>query len=157
NFFELGGHSLLATQVVSRLRTTFQVDVPLRTLFKNPTVAGLSEAVERARCAAQGLQAPPLTPADRRQDLALPLAQPRLWLFDQLEPGNLFYNLTNGIRLTGNLDAAALERAVREIVRRHESLRTTFTSKHGQPCQVIDPEPRVTLPIIDLSDLAQDE
>jgi amino acid adenylation domain-containing protein len=151
NFFELGGHSLLATQVVSRLRATFQVEIPLRTLFKHPTVAGLSEHIERARQTAQGIQAPPLTLADRRQALPLSFAQQRLWFFDQLEPGNLFYNLPNAIRLTGNMDLGALERAVREIVRRHESLRTTFASKNGQPYQVIDPNPTVTLPVIDIN------
>jgi amino acid adenylation domain-containing protein len=157
NFFELGGHSLLATQVVSRLRSTFQVEIPLRALFKNPTVAGLSEAVERARQAAQGLQAPPLTPADRRQDLPLSFAQQRLWFFDQLEPGNLFYNLPNAIRLTGNLDVTALERSVRAIVQRHEALRSTFASKNGQPYQFIEPEAAVTLPVVDLSGLAENE
>jgi amino acid adenylation domain-containing protein len=157
SFFELGGHSLLATQVVSRLRVTFQVEVPLRTLFKNPTVAGLSEAVERARQARRRLQAPPLTPADRRHDLPLSFAQQRLWFFDQLEPGNLFHNLPNAIRLTGNLDVTALEQAGREIVRRHEVLRTTFARKNGQPVQLIDSNAAVTLPVIDLSGLAEDE
>jgi amino acid adenylation domain-containing protein len=151
NFFELGGHSLLATQVVSRLRAAFDVEVPLRNLFKDPTLAGLAEQVERARRAAQGPAAPPLVPAGRGRDLPLSFAQQRLWFFDQLEPGNLFYNLPNAIRLTGRLNEPALRQALDEIICRHESLRTTFAKRGGEPVQVIGPAAEVALSVTDLS------
>ncbi len=157
NFFELGGHSLLATQVVSRLRATFQVEVPLRTLFKTPTIAGLAENIERLRRAAQGPPAPPLIKFSRTDKLPLSFAQQRLWFFDQLEPGNLFYNLPNAIRLTGKLHRDALQRAVDEIVRRHESLRTTFTKQDGEPYQVIAEPSAVDLRFHDISDLPEAE
>ena len=68
NFFALGGHSLLATQVISRLRTAFEVDMPLQSLFEAPTVAEMARLVDDARRGAPGLAAPPLVPVGRDQD-----------------------------------------------------------------------------------------
>jgi amino acid adenylation domain-containing protein len=157
DFFERGGHSLLATQMVARLRSTFQVDVPLRTFFKNPTIAGLGETVERLRRSAQGIPAPPLVKVKRDGDLPLSFAQQRLWFFDQLEPGNLFYNLPNAIRLNGRLDQRALQQALDEIVRRHESLRTTFVKRDGQAYQAIAAPAEVPLAVTDISTLREDQ
>ncbi len=157
NFFELGGHSLLATQLVSRVRDVFQVELPLRALFESPTVARFSESVEAARRAAQGLTLPPIRPALRDGELPLSFAQQRLWFLDQLEPNSALYNIPSAVRLIGTLDAAALERAMNEIVRRHESLRTTFATKEGRAVQVIAPETTLALPVSDLSDLSETE
>src|SRR6185312_6625083 len=114
NFFELGGHSILATQLVSRVRTVLQVDLPLRSLFEAPTVAGLAERVEQALCSEPGMAAPPLLPVSREQDLPLSFAQQRLWFLDQLEPGTGAYNIPNAVRLNGKLDIAALEQSMQE-------------------------------------------
>jgi alpha-ketoglutarate-dependent taurine dioxygenase len=136
NFFELGGHSMLATQVVSRIRERFQVDLPLRALFQHPTVAGLVEEVARLETIDETAN------ISRRKVLSpcsLSFAQERLWFVDQFEPGSVAYNLTAGLRLNGDLNVPALEQAFNEIVRRHESLRTSFTSVDGKPVQVIAP------------------
>ncbi len=72
----------------------------------------------------------------------LSFSQKRLWFLEQLEPGNVAYNLSIAIRLKGNLNLAVLERSINEIVRRHEALRTTFDVLDEQPVQVIHaPEP----------------
>jgi len=157
NFFELGGHSLLATRLVSRLRDDLQVEVPLRTLFETPTVAGLAESIRRKMWAAQDLSIPPIQPVPRDRDLPLSFAQQRLWFLDQLEPGSPFYNIPTAVRLTGPLDVAALERTLNEIVRRHEALRTTFETVDGRARQVIAPELTVPLPVTDLTDLPETE
>ena len=79
-------------------------------------------------------------------------AQQRLWILDQLVPGNPFYNIFSALPLQVQ-NAAALERALNEIVRRHEALRTTFTSVEGQPVQVIAPVLKLTIPVVDLRGL----
>ncbi len=159
SFFELGGHSLVATQIVSRARQVFGVELPLRDLFDVPTVAGLAgriEALLRAGVEMTGDTELPLSPVSRTDDLPLSFAQQRLWFLDQLEPGSLFNNIPTAIRLSGALDIAALGRALDEIVRRHEVLRTTFSTADGRPVQVIHPAAGVPLPVDDLSGLPAD-
>ena len=139
NFFEAGGHSLLATQVMSRVAEVFKVELPLRTLFEEPTLSGLGAAIDKAVRAEAGLSLPPLTPVERGGALPLSFAQQRLWFLGQLEPDSPFYNVPAAVRIRGLLDAEALRRALGEIVRRHEPLRTRFVSDEGQPSQVIMP------------------
>jgi amino acid adenylation domain-containing protein len=139
NFFKLGGHSLLATQVTSRVRSIFNVELPLRSLFESPTVAAFAGRVESARHTSQGPQRPPLRPVSRESQLPLSFAQQRLWFLDQLMPESHTYNISYACRLEGSLDRAALEKSLNEIVRRHETLRTTFTTLEDQPVQVIAP------------------
>ena len=136
-FAELGGHSLLAIQIIARTREAFQAEIPLRAIFEHPTIAELAEAVQASMREEEGLAAPPIEKVSRDGALRLSFAQERLWFLDQLEPGSAFYNVPSGLRIKGPLDAAALERALREIIRRHEVLRTTFTSFEGRPTQVI--------------------
>ena len=157
NFFALGGHSLLAVQVMSRLRKVFQVDVPLRVLFDAPTVAGLARYVEEVRRAAQSLPASPLKAVAREGAVPLTMTQEHLWGLDQLLPGAPFSNMPYAVRLTGALNVTALEQSFNEIIKRHEALRTTFTTVAGQPVQVIAPTLRLPLPVEDLRALPQAE
>ncbi|HET7460810.1 MAG TPA: amino acid adenylation domain-containing protein [Longimicrobium sp.] len=152
SFFALGGHSLLATRVVSRVRAVFGVELTLRALFDAPAVAELAERVEALRRA--GLPpAPPLVPVERATPPPLSFAQERLWFLDRLHPGSGFYNVPLALRLEGALDVPALERALGEVVRRHQALRTAFPEHGGAPVQEIRPFTGFTLPVDDLSAL----
>ncbi|HEX8845598.1 MAG TPA: amino acid adenylation domain-containing protein, partial [Pyrinomonadaceae bacterium] len=157
NFFELGGHSLLASQVVLRVRKVFQASITLRELFESPTIAGLAVKLEAACRVDEGLQAPPLISVARGTSLPLSYAQQRLWFLDRLEPGSAAYNTPIALRLTGQLDLDLLQQTFSEIVRRHESLRTTFAEIDGQPIQLISPPTALNIPLTDLSPLPADE
>jgi amino acid adenylation domain-containing protein len=153
NFFELGGHSLLAVQLLSALRRTLHVEVALRDLFNQPTLAAFAEAVAQARAATMSA----ITRADRNAPLALSFAQQRLWFLDQLAPGTAFYNVPAAMRFAGTLDIDAFVRTLNEVVRRHESLRTSFATIDGAAVQIIAPALHIALPLTDLSALPQDE
>jgi amino acid adenylation domain-containing protein len=153
NFFELGGHSLMATSVFSRLREAFRVELPIKALFESPTVAQLARQVEAATRAGAGVEEMPLRAVARDRELPLSFAQQRMWFVHQLDPSDPLYNIPFALRLTGRLDLAVLARALDEIVRRHESLRTTFKLVEGRPAQVVAPPAPAGLRLIDLGGL----
>jgi hypothetical protein len=95
---------------------------------------------------------PLLRPISRNRTLPLSFAQQRLWFLDQYEPKNSVYNIPYGLRLVGPLKVAALEQSLREISRRHEALRTTFSITGGDPVQVISPALSLSMPFVDLTD-----
>ncbi|AKT41192.1 non-ribosomal peptide synthetase [Chondromyces crocatus] len=84
----------------------------------------------------------------------LSFAQQRLWFLDQLQPGSPFYNIPEAVRLRGPIDVDALRRCLAEVVRRHEALRTTFGVVDGRPVQIVVPDVRADLPLIDLRPVA---
>jgi acyl carrier protein len=157
NFFELGGHSLLATQVISRVRNIFQVEITVRALFEESTVADLAKCVDEALREDKYLAATPIVPVARAQQLPLSFAQERLWFLGELDPGSVVYNIPTVLWLDGALDVAALRSGLEEVVRRHEALRTRFETIAGRPVQVIEPVTSVEMPFIDLSTAPQRE
>ena len=157
NFFELGGHSLSATRVVSRIRQAFQIELPLRRLFECPTIAELAEHIETLLRSDGRQPIPSIKPRARTGTQSLSFAQERLWFINQLQPDSPAYNIPFAFRLNGALQIAALEKALNELVRRHESLRTTFISENGQPRQVIAETLTLSLAITDLNDITEAE
>jgi amino acid adenylation domain-containing protein/non-ribosomal peptide synthase protein (TIGR01720 family) len=152
NFFDMGGHSLSATRVVSRIRSLLKVEAPLRRLFEHPTVADLAECVEKLLRPGQTGRTPPMTPIPRDGEVELSFAQQRLWFINQLEPGNPAYNIPAAVRLSGRLNLGALEQSFGEVVRRHQVLRSRFTSTNGQPTQVIRQAEPFLAPVIEIGE-----
>ncbi|MEO3819106.1 amino acid adenylation domain-containing protein [Plantactinospora sp. B24E8] len=154
NFFDLGGHSLLAIRLVSRVRAVLGVEVAIRDLFEAPTVAELAARiggpVEPANPAAgEPASADPaaepapgdraLVPATRPAELPLSFAQQRLWMIQRMVPTSAAYHFPIVLRLRGALDVAALRAALADLTDRHETLRTVFEERDGQPGQRILP------------------
>jgi amino acid adenylation domain-containing protein len=153
DFFDLGGHSLLATQIITRVRQRMGLELPMRAIFENPTIATLALAIEGAR---KVTQTPPLVRrAVDRAEAPLSFAQERLLFFDRLVAGSALYNVPVTMRLEGHLDHPALEEALREIVRRHEILRTVYiTSPDGETRQIVSRPEVVAVPVVDLTGIA---
>ena len=151
NFFELGGHSLTAVQVMSRVRDTLQVEISLRAFFDDPTAAGLTLHIERARQTDQGVRTSPIRPMRRDDKAVASIAQEQLWYLDQALPNMPFSNMSYSLRLTGALDSVALEQSFNEIIKRHDILRTTFASIDEHPVPIIAPTRRMDLFVEDLS------
>ncbi|HSK77339.1 MAG TPA: amino acid adenylation domain-containing protein [Thermoanaerobaculia bacterium] len=157
SFFALGGHSLLATRAATRARAAFGVDLPLRVLFEAPTVRAVAAFLDAQRRAGSGLVAPPLGRSPRSEALPLTFAQQRLRFLYQLDPENPSYNDIAVLALAGRLDVDALRRALGEVVRRHEVLRTAYPVVEGRTVQRVEPWEPLPLPVVDLSVLAAAE
>ncbi|MCA1994566.1 MAG: condensation domain-containing protein [Coleofasciculus sp. S288] len=102
-------------------------------------------------------QAPPLEPMQRQANLPLSFSQERLWLLNQLQPESSAHHIPIGLRIKGALNVPALEQSLNEIIRRHETLRTTFETIQGQPVQLIAPYQTLTLDLLDLRLLSSQE
>ena len=139
NFFELGGHSLLAMRLVSKLRESFNIELPLRNILEAATLAEMAHAVDAALRQDAAIEIAPIRRRSPEREAPLSFAQQRLWLIQQLELKSTAYNVYNAVRIRGPLNVVALEKALNEIVRRHEILRTTFTASGDQLVQVVAP------------------
>ncbi|WP_460745720.1 non-ribosomal peptide synthase/polyketide synthase, partial [Nocardia goodfellowii] len=144
DFFALGGNSLIATRATARLGAALDAEVPVRVLFDASTVEALAARVEshtgqgaRSRLVARPRPAGELVP--------LSFAQQRMWFLNQYDKSSSAYNLPLAIRLSGELDTAALESALFDVVRRHESLRTRYPEHGGTPVQVVVPAEQLAM------------
>lgn len=152
-FFDLGGHSLLIARVASRIHHTLQREVPLSILFERTTIESLAEWLETRGHDSPGKnEVPVLRPVPRDGPLPLSLVQERMWVLHE----GARYNIPMALSLSGRLDTRAIEKSFRELVRRHEALRTNIVTVAGQPMQIIR-EADFQVEIVDLRDRAKDE
>ncbi|MFS8086016.1 MAG: condensation domain-containing protein, partial [Acidobacteriota bacterium] len=152
NFLELGGHSLLSAQIISRVRREFAVEIPLRAMFESPTVAKLALSVEKADVQDQILGA--IAHVERNGTAPLSFTQQQFWLLDQTGPNRATYNVLTAVKIAGVLDVMRLGKALKQIVARHEVLRTSIVVEQGSPLQMISETMPVSLQISDLTKLS---
>ncbi|HVM89005.1 MAG TPA: amino acid adenylation domain-containing protein [Puia sp.] len=162
DFFELGGHSLIAAQVMSRIEQETGKKLPLTTLFKYSTVKQLASLLDE-----EGLKKKPdntdnetgLVDDTAPQITVVPAIEPQveIWVACVLggEDANRSYNISLSEKLTGPLDKPAMERAMQQVINRHDSLRTTF-SEDGKDMQIFS-KWKLNLRFEDISSLNPDE
>ncbi|WP_343746563.1 non-ribosomal peptide synthase/polyketide synthase [Chitinophaga sp.] len=146
NFFELGGHSLLAMRLQSALRKQMEVEMAVKSIFANPTIARLAAFIRQH---GKGLLLPAVTPQQRPELIPLSYSQERLWFIDQME-GSVQYHMPVVLRMEGILDKAALANAFRDLVDRHEVLRSVIVQVDGHSGQQVLPAQQWQLQQIDL-------
>jgi amino acid adenylation domain-containing protein len=148
NFFDLGGDSLLATRILSRIRASFGLDLPLDCLFDGQTIEGLAARLDSM---SDTLGVPPLLPSTRiPTDGRYPVAfvQERLWFLQELHPDSDAHNIVAACRVGGELNLAGLEQALVHVCQRHEALRTTFHSADGDLTQIVHPSLPPVIPVL---------
>ncbi|MCP4150926.1 MAG: amino acid adenylation domain-containing protein, partial [bacterium] len=134
NFFQLGGHSLKATLLTARIQKEFDVKLPLAQLFKNPRIRDIAGYIKNA--AKKKFTA--IEPAAKKEYYALSSAQKRLYILQQLDENSTGYNMCEMVQLEGELDSEKMEQTIKQLIHRHESLRTTFRMEEGEPVQKIE-------------------
>ncbi|MEN4270037.1 MULTISPECIES: amino acid adenylation domain-containing protein [Serratia] len=144
NFFELGGHSLLAVRLTNRLQQV-EWQLPLQTLFANPTLLALAQQLRRTDEAL-----PPIEAMPRGAALPLSFAQQRLWFLTQLEGLSETYHIPLALSLRGELDLPAWRQSLDALYARHEALRSRFVTVEGQPQAHILPADALPLTVHDL-------
>jgi amino acid adenylation domain-containing protein len=157
DFFSLGGHSLLATQILTRLRADVGAELSLGEIFEAPTVAALAGKIDESRVAGWARGLPPLRSVPRDRPMPLSYAQQRLWVLQQIDPESPFYTVSESRHLAGPLDVRVLERTFKEVLRRHEALRSAYVAAGDEPVQLPQPIPDVYLPVEDLRGLPRIE
>lgn len=154
NFFALGGHSLLATRLVARIRDQIGTELTLQQLFEQPTIRGLAVLLEQhtfVSSSVDTIERLSSTKQARPEHIPLSFSQQKLWILEQLRDqqsaqeqalendGSGVYNMVFGMKLQGELQLPALKQALKQIIQRHESLRTVIHSSEQGPYQVIKP------------------
>ncbi|MCY0992037.1 amino acid adenylation domain-containing protein [Nannocystis sp. ILAH1] len=136
-FLEHGGDSLLALSVLDRIHREHGVILSARAVFEAATIEGLARAVEAARAAGEATATAPLTPVDRSRPLPLSFAERQLWFVAQMAPDSRSYNEPFTLHLAADTDPELLEQALREVVERHEILRTTYALAADGPVRIV--------------------
>lgn len=138
DFFALGGHSLLALQLAARIRDVFRIELPLKTLFNEPTLQGLAAWLDLTPAGGEAGGIAPIVPVPGTGVAPLSQSQTRMWLIQSLNPAATAYNMGAAMWLRGELDVAAFCDSFDELLARHEILRSRIQLIDGELGQVVD-------------------
>jgi len=129
NFFEIGGNSLRATVLAAKIRKALDVEVPLSTIFRIPFIRELSKYIKEAN----KTKFITIAPVEKKDYYGVSSPQKRLYILQQMESGNISYNVSDAVYLEGDVDIDRLQQTFKQLIRRHESLRTSFFMMNGEP------------------------
>jgi tyrocidine synthetase-3 len=133
NFFLSGGHSLKATTLIGKIHKAFSVEIPIAEIFKRPTIKKISRYLDQGK---EGVYLS-IAPVEKREYYPLSSAQKRLFVIEQMDPGNVTYNIPAVLKLEGKLDINCVAGSFKKLIVRHESLRTSFQLIAGEPIQKV--------------------
>ncbi|NMP07835.1 non-ribosomal peptide synthetase [Paenibacillus polymyxa] len=136
NFFEAGGHSLRATHVISLIHKQLHKNVQLKDLFQHPTIEQFAQVIE----ALEQTTYESIPVSENKPFYAVSSAQKRMYILNQLDGARISYNIPGALTLIGSLDHKALDNAFRQLIDRHETLRTSFETMNGEPVQRVHNE-----------------
>jgi acyl carrier protein len=151
NFFQMGGSSLQASEIIIRIEEVFNVELALSTVFEAPTIAGLIGHIEQAIAQGKSLDLPPVEVSMLSQILPFSGVQESSWLLTHLMPSLPLHHMSVTVRIPHPVNPLALERALNEIIRRHQAWRSTFDRINGEYTQTIQANLPIKLRVIDLS------
>ncbi|MEG4958745.1 MULTISPECIES: amino acid adenylation domain-containing protein [unclassified Microcoleus] len=154
-FSNLGFDSLAVFELKNQLETDLKIALSIEDLFEELSLAQLTTKILERLAEAPTIAS--IQAVSRLQNIPLSFAQERLWFFDQLEPGNPFYNLCGAVRIAGQLNAETLRQSIEKIIERHEILRTAFAGGEKEQIQVIFESKSFPLPLINLSHFSPGE
>ena len=155
SFFEIGGDSLKATLMIYRINQLFDVYITLGMFYKDPTIKNLSKIIEPGFHKTNGKLADYFV--ERDKPISLSPGQERMWVFNEFNKNQPVYNIPFRFDMWGILNVSKFETALNVMLKRQESLRTSFTVSNGSPAQIINAFMPIPLAIKDVSHLSSDE
>jgi amino acid adenylation domain-containing protein len=153
NFFQLGGHSLKATLLAARIHKTFNVKVSLANLFENQTIHQLARLVKES----EKHEYQTIERVEKKEYYPLSFAQKRMYIVQQLEIGEVNYNISIALSLEGEIDILHFKRVFEKLIRRHESLRTSFLVLGDTPVQKVHDQVEFKIEYDDLTGRSREE
>ena len=158
DYFELGGTSITGMAVLNGIERDFGIRLTFQELYEHSRFGDLAFLIDELAGTQGDVSAEPeLVPIPRGGHLPVSIGQEQIWFIDQLEPNTALYNIPFDLRIRGSLDERALEEAIARLAARHEVLRTSFVSVEGSARAVVDDDPRVEMPVVDISHLPAGE
>ncbi|MCP4218391.1 MAG: amino acid adenylation domain-containing protein, partial [bacterium] len=133
DFFRMGGHSLKATIMVSKIHREFNANIPLMKIFKSPTIRAIAQTIKETGKENYAS----IKPVEKKEYYPVSPPQKRLYILQQMETGNIGYNMPHRLELGEEMDKRKLAAAFSQLIQRHESLRTSFHIVNDQPVQKI--------------------